>query len=176
MIDAWFDAVDKECLPPSRPRRIAAMKIRERIRLAGHVPSRSDAAAREALRRALAILAQPQNLRRGARLGWRAADRMWRDRRRHRDRLQPLQQTRDPGRRLRLDQPGLSRRRKRGPRRTPRLPRPPHRRRHALREGEGELARQRASACPRSAASSAGCAIPQPEPRSNAIDNQSQPR
>ena len=33
---------------------------------------------KEALRRALAILAQPQNLPLAARLGWRAADRMWR--------------------------------------------------------------------------------------------------
>jgi ubiquinone biosynthesis protein COQ9 len=33
---------------------------------------------REALRRALAILAMPQNLVRGVKLGWHAADLMWR--------------------------------------------------------------------------------------------------
>jgi ubiquinone biosynthesis protein COQ9 len=33
---------------------------------------------REALRRALAILASPQNLAEAARLAWRAADRIWR--------------------------------------------------------------------------------------------------
>ena len=33
---------------------------------------------REALRRALAVLAMPQNVPLGARLGWRAADAMWR--------------------------------------------------------------------------------------------------
>ena len=63
------------------------MKVREKI--AALVEARLDllAADREALRRALAILAMPQNVASGARLGWRAADTMWRARRRHRDRL-----------------------------------------------------------------------------------------
>ena len=60
------------------PERLAAMKIRERI--AALVETRLEivAADREALRRALAILAMPQNIATGARLGWRAADAMWR--------------------------------------------------------------------------------------------------
>ncbi|MBP6441935.1 MAG: COQ9 family protein [Sphingorhabdus sp.] len=33
---------------------------------------------RESLRRALAIMAMPQNLPRAAKMGWRSADRMWR--------------------------------------------------------------------------------------------------
>jgi ubiquinone biosynthesis protein COQ9 len=60
------------------PEQLAAMKIRARI--TALVEARLDVAAphREALRRALAILAMPQNAARGARLGWRAADAMWR--------------------------------------------------------------------------------------------------
>ena len=78
MIDAWFDAIDKAMLDAFPPERIAAMKIRERIREL--VLFRFDAMRphREALRRALAILAQPQNVVHGARLAWRAADRIWR--------------------------------------------------------------------------------------------------
>jgi ubiquinone biosynthesis protein COQ9 len=78
MIDAWFDAIDKAMLDAFPPERIAAMKIRERIREL--VLFRFDAMRphREALRRALAILAQPQNVVHGAQLAWRAADRIWR--------------------------------------------------------------------------------------------------
>lgn len=77
-IDAWFAAVDAAMLDRLAPERLAAMKVRERI--AALVEARLDVLApdREALRRALAILALPQNLARGARLGWRTADGMWR--------------------------------------------------------------------------------------------------
>jgi ubiquinone biosynthesis protein COQ9 len=78
MIDAWFDAIDKAMLDAFPPERIAAMKIRERIRelvLFRLVAMRPQ---REALRRALAILAMPQNVGDTARLAWRAADRIWR--------------------------------------------------------------------------------------------------
>ena len=77
-IDAWFDSVDVAMLGAFPPERIAAMKIRERIRelvlfrLARMLPHR------EALRRAYAILAQPHNLAAAGKLAWRAADRMWR--------------------------------------------------------------------------------------------------
>ncbi len=78
MIDAWFGVVDlamAEALPADR---LAAMKIRERI--AALVMARIAAVAphRDALRRALAILAMPANLGHGMQLGWRAADAMWR--------------------------------------------------------------------------------------------------
>lgn len=78
MIDAWFAAVDVAMLAQVPPERIAAMKIRQRI--AALVEARLDAVmgTREALRRALAILAMPQNLARAARLGWRTADTIWR--------------------------------------------------------------------------------------------------
>ena len=78
MIDAWFDAIDKAMLAAFPPERIAALKIRERIR--DLVLFRLEAAAphREALRRAVSILAMPQNAPQAARLAWRSADRMWR--------------------------------------------------------------------------------------------------
>ena len=78
MIDAWFDAIDKAMLAAFPPERIAAMKIRERIRELILFRFEAMRPHREALRRALAILAQPQNLPAGARLAWRAADRIWR--------------------------------------------------------------------------------------------------
>ena len=78
MIDAWFDAVDKAMLDAFPPERIAAMKIRERIRELILFRFEAMRPNREALRRALAILALPQNLPDGARLAWRAADRIWR--------------------------------------------------------------------------------------------------
>jgi ubiquinone biosynthesis protein COQ9 len=58
--------------------QIAAMKVSARI--TALVEARLDLLARdrEALRRALAILAMPQNVALAAKLGWRAADVMWR--------------------------------------------------------------------------------------------------
>ncbi len=78
MIDAWFDAIDKAMLDAFPPERIAAMKMRERIRELILFRLEAIRPHREALRRAVAILAQPQNLPDGARLAWRAADRIWR--------------------------------------------------------------------------------------------------
>lgn len=78
MIDAWFASIDGEMALRLPPETLAAMKIRQRI--TALVESRLDIAApnREALRRAIAILAMPQNAARAARLGWRSADVMWR--------------------------------------------------------------------------------------------------
>jgi len=78
MIDAWFASIDDAMLADFPPERLAAMKVRAKI--AGLVEARIDAVAgeREALRRALAILAMPQNVARGAALGWRTVDHIWR--------------------------------------------------------------------------------------------------
>ncbi|MBC9034530.1 COQ9 family protein [Sphingomonas sp. JC676] len=78
MIDAWFATIDAAMLARFTPEQLAAMKIRQRI--TALVEARLDLVAphRDALGRALAILAMPQNAARGARLGWRAADSMWR--------------------------------------------------------------------------------------------------
>lgn len=78
MIDSWFDWVDKAMSIDFPPERIAQMKIRERIRELVLFRLNAMRPQREALRRALAILAMPQNLPTGAKLAWRSADRMWR--------------------------------------------------------------------------------------------------
>ena len=78
MIDAWFAHVDEQMVQAIPADRLAAMKIRERI--AALVEARLEAMLpdREALRRARAILASPQNVGAAARLGWRSVDRIWR--------------------------------------------------------------------------------------------------
>ncbi len=78
MIDAWFASVDRAMTERLPADALATMKVRERI--AALIGARLDLLAphRETLRRALAILALPANVAHGARLGWRAADLMWR--------------------------------------------------------------------------------------------------
>ena len=78
MIDAWFASIDAGMLARLTPEKLGAMKIRARI--AALVETRLEllASNRESLRRALAVLALPQNVARGAKLGWRSADVMWR--------------------------------------------------------------------------------------------------
>jgi len=77
MIDAWFARIDQAMVEAVPADQAAAMKIRQRI--TALVEARLAAAApnREALRRALAILAMPQNAASGARLGWRTVDAIW---------------------------------------------------------------------------------------------------
>jgi ubiquinone biosynthesis protein COQ9 len=78
MIAAWIGAIDAAMITALSPERLAALKIRERIRTL--VQFRLDAVAphKEALRRALAIMAMPPNVPRALRLGWASADAMWR--------------------------------------------------------------------------------------------------
>lgn len=78
MIEAWVKSVDAAMAVALPAERLAAMKIRERIRRL--VQFRLDAIAhqKEALRRALAIMAMPQNAVRSLGLGWHSADAMWR--------------------------------------------------------------------------------------------------
>lgn len=78
MIDAWFDSIDIAMLEAFPPERIAAMKVRERIRELVMFRLERLLPEREALRRALAILAAPVNAAVAARLAWRSADRIWR--------------------------------------------------------------------------------------------------
>jgi ubiquinone biosynthesis protein COQ9 len=78
MIDAWFDSVDRAMVAAFPPERIAAMKVRARIRELILFRLEAIRPHREALRRALAILALPGNFAAAARLAWRAADRIWR--------------------------------------------------------------------------------------------------
>ena len=78
MIEAWVMSVDAAMVEALPAEKLAAMKIRERIR--SLVQFRLDAIAhqKEALRRALAIMAMPQNAVRALQLGWHSADVMWR--------------------------------------------------------------------------------------------------
>ncbi|ASK90061.1 COQ9 family protein [Sphingorhabdus sp. SMR4y] len=78
MIDAWFQAVDAQMAMKYSADELAGMKIRERIKALVEARLEALAADREGLRRALAILAAPPHLRRAAKMGWRAADKMWR--------------------------------------------------------------------------------------------------
>ena len=78
MIEAWVHSVDAAMAQALPPEHLATLKIRERIRTL--VQFRLDAIAhqKEALRRALAIMAMPQNVPRALQLGWHSADAMWR--------------------------------------------------------------------------------------------------
>jgi ubiquinone biosynthesis protein COQ9 len=78
MIDAWFAEIDAELARQCPPEMLAAMKIRDRITHLLVTRFAIIAPDREAQRRALAILAMPQNAGRAAKLGWRAVDIMWR--------------------------------------------------------------------------------------------------
>ncbi|MGN7158971.1 COQ9 family protein [Sphingomonas sp. SAFR-052] len=78
MIDAWFAEIDRRMIDALPADRLSAMKIRERITALVEARLAAVAGEREALRRALAILAMPQNVARAAKLGWRTVDLMWR--------------------------------------------------------------------------------------------------
>lgn len=78
MIDAWFRSVDHAMAAKLTAEELAAMKIRERITALVWARIEIVAPDREALRRAFAILAMPQNVAKAAKMGWRAADLMWR--------------------------------------------------------------------------------------------------
>lgn len=78
MIDAWFASIDAAMLDALPPETLAAMSIRKKIIALVEARLALLAPDREALRRAIAILALPTNAPRAAKLGWRAADHMWR--------------------------------------------------------------------------------------------------
>jgi ubiquinone biosynthesis protein COQ9 len=78
MIDAWFQAVDGQMAAKYSADELGAMKIRQRIKALVEARLEALVADREGLRRALAILAAPPHLRKAAKMGWRAADKMWR--------------------------------------------------------------------------------------------------
>ena len=78
MVDAYIQGVDAAMEAKFTPQKIAAMKVRDRIR--GLVWYRLEVMgpAREAVRTGLSILAAPQNVPLALRIGWRSADLMWR--------------------------------------------------------------------------------------------------
>ena len=78
MIDAWFADIDVRMAAALPAETLAEMPVHKRIRAA--ILKRLDIVRphREALRRALAVLAMPRNLPLAAKLSWRSADAMWR--------------------------------------------------------------------------------------------------
>lgn len=78
MIDAWFTSIDEAMIAAWPVETLAAMSIRQRITTLIEARLALIAPDREALRRAMATLAMPVHARHAARLGWRAADVMWR--------------------------------------------------------------------------------------------------
>jgi ubiquinone biosynthesis protein COQ9 len=78
MVEAWIEGVDAAMAAHFSPERVATMKVRDRIRSMIWFRIEAMAPAREAVRKALAILAMPQNVPLALRIGWRSADLMWR--------------------------------------------------------------------------------------------------
>ena len=78
MIGAWIESTDARMQAHFADGHLGSLKIRDRIRTL--LLFRLDAVAgmEEALRRALAIQAMPQNLARTLKAGWHSADLMWR--------------------------------------------------------------------------------------------------
>jgi len=78
MIDCYIQEVDRALEASFTPEQLAGMKIRERIRALVWRRLEIMGDAREAVRRAVAILAMPQNVPLGFRISWRTADLVWR--------------------------------------------------------------------------------------------------
>ncbi|HEX6072343.1 MAG TPA: COQ9 family protein [Sphingomicrobium sp.] len=78
LIDLYIREVDRALEAWFTPDRLEGMKIREKIRALVWRRLEIMAPAREAVRRALAILAMPQNVPLALRMSWRTADLMWR--------------------------------------------------------------------------------------------------
>lgn len=78
MVDAYIQGVDAAMEAEFTPEKVAAMKVRDRIRRLIWFRLEMMAPAREAVRTGLSILAMPQNLPLGLKAGWRSADLMWR--------------------------------------------------------------------------------------------------
>jgi ubiquinone biosynthesis protein COQ9 len=78
LIDVYIQAVDRALEAHFTPKRLEKLKIRQKIRDLIWKRLEIMGPSREAVRRALAILAMPQNLPLAARISWRTADLMWR--------------------------------------------------------------------------------------------------
>jgi ubiquinone biosynthesis protein COQ9 len=78
LIDLYIQEVDRALEAYFTPERLAGMKIREKIRALVWRRLEIMGPAREAVRRALAVLAMPQNIPLALKMSWRTADLMWR--------------------------------------------------------------------------------------------------
>jgi ubiquinone biosynthesis protein COQ9 len=77
-IDVYVQGVDRALEDWFTPERLEGLKIREKIRAIVWKRLEIMEPAREAVRRALSILALPQNVPSALKIGWRTADVMWR--------------------------------------------------------------------------------------------------
>lgn len=77
LIAAWIAQVDAAMAQSLPAATLAGLPVHKRIRMLLHFRLTAIAGQEEALRRALAIMAMPQNTRRTLRLGWESADAMW---------------------------------------------------------------------------------------------------
>ena len=78
MVAAYIDFADARMERALAGRDLPSMKIRERITTAVRTRLEQASFEREAVRRALGVFGQPQNLGRSARTLWHTADAMWR--------------------------------------------------------------------------------------------------
>ncbi len=78
MIDAWFADVDRQMTEAVPAVALGRMKVRAKVTALVEARLAAVADNRESLRRAMAILAMPQNVVRAGKLGWRSVDTMWR--------------------------------------------------------------------------------------------------
>lgn len=78
MVEAWIDSIDQELAARLPASKLEALKIRDRITILLATRLEIINPDREALRRAMALMAMPQNIVHATQTGWRSADRMWR--------------------------------------------------------------------------------------------------
>ena len=78
LIDLYLQEVDRGLAAWFTPERLEPLKIREKIRSLVWRRLEIMGPAREAVRRAVAILAMPQNVPLALKASWRTADLMWR--------------------------------------------------------------------------------------------------
>ena len=78
MIDLYIQEVDRGLEAYFTAKRLSKLKVREKIQALVRRRLEIMGPAREAVRRALAILALPQNVPLALRISWRTTDLMWR--------------------------------------------------------------------------------------------------
>ncbi len=78
MIAAWSEATSRAMALALPAESLAVLPVRERIRRLVQFRLDAQVGYEEALRRALAVMAMPQNVGPSLRIGWASADAMWR--------------------------------------------------------------------------------------------------
>jgi len=76
-VEAWVALADRRMLEALEHQGTAGLKVRERVALAIRLRLEDLASHREAVRRALSLLALPHNAPLAARLVWRTVDAIW---------------------------------------------------------------------------------------------------